>query len=141
MRIREKFCQHSNLISQSDSADNSETQTAHYSNPEQVFLAKATECVRQHFHDSDFDREAFAREMLVSSSTLYNKLRAYSGMGIVDFINHIRLEEARRIIEKEPGISIADLSSRVGFNTPRYFSRLYKKQYGHLPKARPTDEE
>ena len=141
MRIREKFYQHSNLVSQSGSVDNAERPTDHYSNPEQVFLTKATECVRQHFHDSDFDREAFAREMLVSSSTLYNKLRAYSGMGIVDFINHIRLEEAQRIIEKKPDISIADLSSRVGFNTPRYFSRLYKKHYGHLPKAQPADGE
>uniref|UniRef100_UPI0040277547 hybrid sensor histidine kinase/response regulator transcription factor n=1 Tax=Prevotella sp. TaxID=59823 RepID=UPI0040277547 len=138
MRIREKFYQR--IESRNDIADNDEKQTEHYSSPEQVFLTKATDCVRQHFNDSEFDRETFAREMLVSSSTLYNKLRALTGMGIVDFINHIRLEEAQRILENEPNISIADLSSRVGFNTPRYFSRLYKKYYGHLPKEQPVSE-
>lgn len=140
MRIREKFMQKKEGESQNGSTPSDEAQATHYSSPEQVFLTKATDCVRQHFNDSEFDRETFAREMLVSSSTLYNKLRALTGMGIVDFINHIRLEEAQRILEKEPNISIADLSSRVGFNTPRYFSRLYKKHYGHLPKEQTADE-
>lgn len=140
MRIREKFVRMPNVVSQGDTTTSDDARTTHYSSPEQVFLKKAANCVRQHFNDSEFDRATFAHEMLVSSSTLYNKLRALTGMGIVDFINHVRLEEAQRILEKEPNISIADLSSRVGFNTPRYFSRLYKKQFGHLPKEQPMGE-
>lgn len=112
-----------------DAEPESNDKMAHASNPEQVFLDKATECVHRHIDDTDFDREAFAHDMLVSSSTLYNKVRALTGKTIVEFINDIRLEEAHRILKQEPGITITELASRVGFNTPKYFSRLYRKKY------------
>ena len=48
--------------------------------------------------------------MLVSSSTLYNRIHALTDKTIVD------------------------LAARVGFNTPKYFSRCFKKQFGVLPK-------
>ena len=80
------------------------------------------------------DRETFAKEMLVSSSTLYNKVHALTGKTIVEFVNSIRLNEAAKILRSEPSITIVDLATRVGFNTPKYFSRCFKKQFGRLPK-------
>ena len=105
-------------------------QDNHLSSPDQLFLEKAKACVMKHLNDSDFDRESFAREMLVSSSTLYNKLRAITGMTVIEYINNIRLDEARRIHEAHPDITISELAARTGFNTPKYFSRLYKKRFG-----------
>lgn len=101
----------------------------HVSNPDEAFLNKAKECVMKHISDTDFDRETFANDMLISSSTLYNKIRALTGKTIVEFINDTRLDEAHRIKQQEPDITIAELSSRVGFNTPKYFSRLYRKKF------------
>ena len=80
------------------------------SDPDKAFMVRATQIVMEHLDDTAFDRETFAKEMLVSSSTLYNKVHALTGKTIVD------------------------LATRVGFNTPKYFSRCFKKQFGRLPK-------
>ena len=104
------------------------------SDPDKAFMVRATQIVMDHLDDAAFDREAFAKEMLVSSSTLYNKVHVLTGKTIVEFVNGIRLEEAAKILRSEPSITIVDLSARVGFNTPKYFSRCFKKQFGKLPK-------
>lgn len=106
----------------------------HYSSPDEIFVQKAIDCVMSHLNDTDFNRESFASDMCVSSSTLYNKLRALTGQNIVGFITSIRLKEALKIVRKEPHILLTDLSSRVGFNNPKYFSKCFKRQFGMLPK-------
>ena len=106
----------------------------HYSSPDEIFVQRAIDCVMSHLDDTDYNRESFASDMCVSSSTLYNKLRALTGQNIVGFITSIRLKEALKIVQKEPNILSTDLSSRVGFNTPKYFSKCFKKQFGTLPK-------
>ena len=102
----------------------------HYSSPDTLFMQKATDCVKAHLADPDYGREQFASDMCVSASTLYNKLRAITGQNITGFINSIRLKEACLMARQQPDITIAELSQRVGFNTPQYFSKLFKKELG-----------
>lgn len=109
------------------------SESAACSSPDQVFLQKAVSLVKAHLADADYDREAFASDMLMSGSSLYNKLRALTGKNIVGFISSIRLAEARRILEQTPDISVNELSLQVGFNTPKYFSRCFKREFGVLP--------
>ena len=44
------------------------------------------------------------------------------------------MKEAKRILEGDPDILINDLAVRVGFNTPKYFSKCFKKEFGIFPK-------
>lgn len=102
----------------------------HYSNPDKAFVQKATECVKAHINDFEYDRETFARDMCVSSSTLYNKLKAITGYNVTGFITNVRLKEAARIIRQNPDMTITELSMKVGFNTAKYFSKCFKKEFG-----------
>ena len=122
-RIRRKF------ISQTDF----KVEEQHYSSPDEIFIQKCIDIVKQHLDDSDFDREQFATAVCVSSSTLYNRLRALTGQNITGFINSIRLKEACRIMRQQPDIRINELSMDVGFNTPKYFTKCFKKEFGFLP--------
>lgn len=113
----------------------SETQTAlHLSNPDQAFITRATEIVMQHLADGDYNREAFAKDMAMGESTLYNKVKATTGQTVIAFITSIRLKEAQRIIQSNPNILISDVATQVGFNTPKYFSKCFKKEFGVFPK-------
>lgn len=113
----------------------SETQTAlHLSNPDQAFITRATEVVMQHLADGDYNRESFAKDMVMSESTLYNKVKATTGQTVIAFITSIRLKEAQRIIRSNPNILISDVATQVGFNTPKYFSKCFKKEFGIFPK-------
>lgn len=112
-----------------------ETQTAlHLSNPDQAFITRATEIVMQHLADGDYNREAFAKDMAMSESTLYNKVKATTGQTVIAFITSIRLKEAQRIIQSNPNILISDVATQVGFNTPKYFSKCFKKEFDIFPK-------
>ena len=108
--------------------------SAHFSDPDKAFIKKATELVMQHLDDSDYDRDSFATDMAMGASTLYNKVKATTGQTVVAFITGIRLREAKRILDENPGILISDVATQVGFNTPKYFSKCFKKEFGLLPK-------
>ena len=135
-RIRRKFSSQTEF----------EVEEQHYSNPDEVFVQKAIDCVKAHLDDTEYNRESFARDMCVSSSTLYNKLRALTGQNIVGFITSIRLKEACKILKRQPDILISDLAMRVGFNTPKYFSRCFSKEFGmsvkeYIEKERNAETE
>lgn len=102
--------------------------------PEQDFLKKAMACVHTHLDDADYDRDAFAADMGASPSTLYNKLRAITGMNVSTFIRDIRMKEAYQLAKSNPSLRVSDLAYRVGFQDPKYFSTCFKKQFGVQPK-------
>jgi len=100
---------------------------------DELFLKKAMECIYSHLDDSDYDRDTFAYDMGASASTLYNKLRALTGMSVSNFIRDIRMKEAIRIASQKPDIRISDLAYKVGFKDPKYFSTCFKKEFGMQP--------
>lgn len=100
---------------------------------EKEFLDKAIACVHNHLDDSDYDRESFASDMGMSSSSLYNKLRAVTGMNATSFIRDIRMKEACRLVKSTPGIRVSDLAYKVGYKDPKYFATTFKKEFGMQP--------
>lgn len=119
-RIRQKF----------QSQTDFDVEDQHYSNPDELFIKSLIEKVNEHIMDSDYGREQLAADLCISSSTLYNKLRAITGQNVTSFITSIRMKEACHIIRKNPNIRINELCYDVGFSTPRYFSLCFKKEFG-----------
>ena len=102
--------------------------------PEQEFLKRALDCINKHLDDADYDRDSFAADMGASPSTLYNKLRAITGMNVSTFIRDIRMKEAYRLAKANPNMRVSDLAYKVGFQDPKYFSTCFKKKFGVQPK-------
>ena len=109
------------------------TKSATMPSPDKEFLDKAIACVHKHIDDSDYDRETFASDMGMSSSSLYNKLRAVTGMNATSFIRDMRMKEACRLAKATPGIRVSDLAYSVGFKDPKYFATIFKKEFGMQP--------
>ena len=101
--------------------------------PDNEFLEKAMTCVHNHLDDSDYDRDSFASDMGMSASSLYNKLRAVTGMNATSFIRDIRMKEACRLAKSTPGIRVSDLAYSVGYKDPKYCSKIFKKEFGMQP--------
>ncbi len=100
---------------------------------ENDFIKRAVAMVQTHLDDSDYNREAFASDMGLSASSLYNKIREVTGMNVSFFIREIRMKEACRIAKSEPDIRISELAYRVGFKDPKYFATTFKKTIGMQP--------
>ena len=100
----------------------------------QEFMERAVRCVNEHLDDGDYDRDAFAADMGASASTLYNKLRAATGMNVTTFIRDIRIKAACRMAKEKPDLRVSDIAYRVGFKDPKYFATTFKKVLGVQPK-------
>ena len=124
-RIQREFSQ--------QTIEETKNKTAETDTPDNEFLKAAINCVYSHMADSDYDRDAFATDMGMSQSSLYNKLRSITGMSVSDFIRDIRLKEAKRIIIETPGIRVGELAYKVGYKDPKYFATSFKKHYGMRP--------
>lgn len=97
-----------------------------------AFVKRAMEVVVQYLDDTEFSKDDFAREMGVSTSLLFKKMKALAGMSVVDFIRGVRMEHAMKLI-RENRYSIGEIACMCGFSTIGYFSTTFKKHFGKSP--------
>lgn len=111
-----------------------EESTPQQSEAEPELLNKAKTLVIQHLDDAEYNRDRMAADLGMSVSSLYTRLHDVSGLSIQNFIQNIRLNAAADILRRTPDIRISELAYTVGFNTPKYFSQCFKKEFGALPR-------
>jgi len=68
----------------------------------------------------------------LSVSALERRFRKYLAKTPKQFLNEIRLENARRLLV-ETNSSISDVASETGFSDHSYFSKQFKKMFDQLP--------
>lgn len=101
-------------------------------NPQdQAFVEKATRLVLDNLNDTDFTIDRLCREMAMSRTLFYGKLKTLTGQGPQDFMRLIRLEQAAMFLKQ--GDSVLDVSVKAGFVNVKYFSTVFKKHFGVSP--------
>lgn len=73
-----------------------------------------------------------AKELAMSRSVFFKKLKALTGFAPIEFIRELRVKKAAELI-KTGEYSITQVSDMVGINDSRYFSKCFKKAYGMTP--------
>jgi len=99
---------------------------------DEEFLKRAMGLIEDHMSDAEFNVEALVKEMFISRSKLYLKIKALTGQSTSEFIRTIRLKRAVQLLEKSD-YTIKEIMFMTGFNTASYFSKCFKKQYGIVP--------
>jgi signal transduction histidine kinase/DNA-binding response OmpR family regulator/streptogramin lyase len=89
--------------------------------------------VEANLSESKITVEELSAEVNLSRRQLYRNLKAETGFTPAEFIREIRLHNARRMLENGSKQTISEVAYAVGFNTPSYFSKLFKKRYGRSP--------
>lgn len=104
------------------------------SNPiDQKFLDTVNSIIEKNLDNIDFDMNMMARELGLSRSSLYTKFKALTGMTPNDFVLSCKLKRAAAMLTNNPDLQIADISDRLGFGSPRYFTRCFKAQFEITP--------
>ena len=96
------------------------------------FLSKAISIIEYNINDESFSTEKLAEELCISRSALYLKMNAIAGEAPANFIRRIRFNKACRLL-LENKYTIAEISIKLGFSSPSYFSNSFKKYVGVLP--------
>jgi len=99
---------------------------------DEKFLERAMKSINQHLADPDFGIETFVKEAGMSRMQLHRKLKALAGYSASEFIRIMRLKRAAYLLlhGKE---TVAEIAYQVGFNSPSYFTRCFREQFGVPP--------
>lgn len=104
------------------------------SNPgDQAILQKAVDLVLEHLDDVDFSIGIFAREMGLSRTYLFTKIKGLTGQSPNEFVSTIRLKQAVVKLTENPKASMVDIAYSLGFSSPSYFIKCFKDMYGKTP--------
>ena len=89
--------------------------------------------VEQNIDNADLSVMDLAKEMNVSRTLLFIRMKKIFDSSPNNYILNIRISHAR-VLLREKGIRVSDVAYKCGFSDPKYFSRCFKKLTGCLPK-------
>jgi len=103
-------------------------------NEDEKLLRNIVDYIELNILNESLSVEELSRQMNMSRGSLYNKVLMLTGKSPVEFIRSIRLKKAVYLLENSQ-MTISQICYEVGFNTPKYFTKLFKDEYNVLPSA------
>jgi signal transduction histidine kinase/ligand-binding sensor domain-containing protein/DNA-binding response OmpR family regulator len=99
---------------------------------DQQFMDKIVAIVDRDMDNPNIDIEQLSRDVGMSRTQLYKKIKAISGQTVFELIYTIRLKKAAEILLNE-NVSVSEVSSRVGFSNLSVFTRSFTRHFNINP--------
>lgn len=99
---------------------------------DEIFLRNVVDYIEQNITNYNLSVKELSKQMNMSRVSLYKRVLMLTGKSPVEFIRSMRLGKAMQLLENSQ-MSISQVSYEVGFNTPNYFAKMFKEEYGMLP--------
>ena len=99
---------------------------------DEQLLERAVKCVEKNMGNTEYTVDQLSADVGIERSVLWRKLQALVGQSPSEFIRSLRLKRAAELLATGR-YSVQDISWKVGFNTPRYFSSYFKEMFGVTP--------
>lgn len=104
------------------------------------FIQKMLNYIHENISETDLSVELLASKVFLSRSQLYRKIKTLTGVSVNEFIRNVRLEKAKELLELGND-NINEISYKVGFAYPAYFTKCFKTRYGHPPTHKSEDNK
>lgn len=101
-------------------------------NRDKKFLEKITQIIEARISDPQLSVEDLGREVGLSRSSLYKKIKAKTGHVPNEFVRLIRLKTAAKLLVEQE-YTISEIGYMVGFNSHSYFSKCFFTQFELTP--------
>ncbi|MGN0191518.1 MAG: response regulator, partial [Candidatus Cryptobacteroides sp.] len=89
--------------------------------------------IQDNIQEAEISIEELALQLNMSRSSFQRKLKGLTGLSPVEFVRMVRLKKAAELLSTG-SYRVNEVCFMVGFNKPSYFSSLFRKQFGVLPK-------
>jgi len=96
-----------------------------------LLVLKAMDYVDRHYQNK-FTLKDMADALYISPNYLSELFKKTSGMKFSDYLLEVRMKKSEEYLA-DLSYKIGDISSRVGFSDPRYFSSAFRKKYHMTP--------
>ncbi|MBO0936049.1 helix-turn-helix domain-containing protein [Fibrella sp. HMF5335] len=101
---------------------------------EDQFVAKLRSTLERNLDNVALDTSTICQLMGMSRNSLYRKTMALTGMSVIPYLRALRLQKAEELL-LHSALSIAEVAYAVGFDNPRYFSRVFSEEKGVSPSS------
>jgi len=96
------------------------------------FLDTVHQIINENIDNEAFSVEKLAKDVGLSRSMLHRKLMQLSGRSASRLIMDLRLSKAKELLENNVA-TVSEIAYQVGFSSPSYFNKVFKKYYGLCP--------
>ena len=103
-----------------------------HSTKDKEFMERFIQVIESQLFSPELDVEFLAREIAMSKSKLYQKIKKITGQSIVEFVRSFRLKKAIQIMTHED-VPLSEVMLRVGMQTQSYFTKSFKNEFGKTP--------
>jgi AraC-like DNA-binding protein len=97
-----------------------------------IFLIQLYDILNHKLHNPDFNSESLNELLGLSKSQAYRKIKLLTGIAPNQLIQELRLRKSLNNL-KQNNKTIAEISFDLGFNSPTYFTRVFRKRYNITP--------
>ncbi len=134
-RMRQFYYEHlmdiNNQVSEEEAKVEEEAQNS-ISPQDKRFLDHLTDFMEQNLDNGDLIVDDLVKEMGVSRSVFFKKLKSLTGFAPIEFIKEMRVKRAAQLIETGE-FNMTQIAYMVGINDPRYFSKCFKQRFDMTP--------
>lgn len=93
---------------------------------------RLVELVNSNLTNQQFSVDHLCLELGMNRTKLYNFIKSGTGMSVGNYIRKIRLDKAAELL-RTTDMSISEVGYAVGIESPSYFTRTFKEQFGSSP--------
>lgn len=104
-----------------------------------IFVMHMRKNIEVNLPDSKYSVDCLARDMGMSRTSLNRRTRQVLGTSPNNYIKRVRLEKAA-ILLRSCSMKINEVCYTVGFNTPSYFTKTFRKEFGYNPNEMKMQE-
>lgn len=99
---------------------------------EDAFLLKFRNLIEAELDNADLSIDDMCRKMMMSRTQIHRKITALTDRSTSLYIRSIRLQHGKKLLQTTD-LNVSEVAYRVGFDDPKYFSRVFQEEFQMAP--------
>ena len=97
-----------------------------------IFAETLNKALRENMSNPGLKMDDLGETVGLSRVQLYRKVKAITGLSPVELLRQVRLQQGYLLLTTTDK-TVQEIAYEVGFGTPGYFSKCFRRQYGKYP--------
>ena len=95
-------------------------------------MREAKKYIREHVYENISLKE-ISQALFISAGHLSATFSKYESIGVANYINKVKIEEARKLLMKQR-LKVYEVAFQLKYENAGYFAKVFKKYTGCTPK-------